>query len=343
MIDIRKRREVLMSAEINKNMKIIVTGGAGFIGSCVAGMLNKHGVESIVIVDNIGTTEKWKNVRNKKYREYVNKQIFLEKLCNGEYCEADVIIHMGACSSTTQADFDYLWQNNVEYTKTLWRYCAEHEIRFIYASSAATYGNGENGFSDDINKVKELLPLNAYGYSKQVFDQWSLKEKKKPTQYVGLKFFNVYGPNEYCKGNMASMVFHGYRQIKETGKIQLFQSNNSRYKDEAQERDFVYVKDVCKVIAYFLKHPQYNGIFNVGTGKASTFEQLATSVFLAEKRDTKIEYIPMPDKLKKNYQYHTKAEIESLRNIGYHEKFMDIFEGVEDYVENYLSKDYAIY
>ena len=225
---------------------IIVTGGAGFIGSCIVRTLNDSGIEDIVIVDNIATTDKWLNIRNKKYRKYVHKLEFLTELPSYENVTA--IIHMGAQSATTEKNFDYLWKNNFEYTKAMWNYCAEKQISFIYASSAATYGDGSEGFDDQAD-IDRLLPLNGYGYSKQLFDLWvKYQAANVPKQHVGLKFFNVYGPNEYFKGSMASMVFHGYRQIQESGRIRLFKSCNSDYADGGQLRDFVYVKDVCSVI-----------------------------------------------------------------------------------------------
>jgi len=321
---------------------IVVTGGAGFIGSCMVRTLNDMGRTDLVIVDNVAETEKWKNIRNKKYLQYVHKSQFLQALQNGEYGTISGIIHMGACSSTIQQDFDYLWENNVEYTKVLWKYCADERIPFIYASSAATYGDGEQGF-DDKSDIDLLKPLNAYGYSKQVFDQWSLKQKNTPSQYVGLKFFNVYGPNEYFKGSMASMVYHGFKQIKETGKIRLFKSENPNYPDGGQLRDFVYVKDVCDVIRFFMGHPEHSGIFNVGTGKAQSFEELASAVFYALDMMPEIEYFEMPDKLKPNYQYYTQADMEKIRGLGYDKEFCDVKQGVRDYVIEHLNKQFEIY
>lgn len=322
-------------------MSIIVTGGAGFIGSCVVRTLNEAGIEDIIIVDNIASTDKWLNMRNKKYREYVNKGEFLDRL--SQYKDVSAIIHMGAQSSTIEKDFDYLWNNNFEYTKTLWNYCAEKNISFIYASSAATYGDGSKQFNDEMD-IDELLPLNGYGYSKQLFDLWVKHQAKKfPAQYVGLKFFNVYGPNEYCKGSMASMVYHGYKQIRENGEIRLFKSCNADYKDGGQLRDFVYVKDVCKVIKWVLDNPQINGLFNVGTGKADSFENLASAVFHTLNIPVNIRYIDMPETLKEKYQYYTQATIDKLRHAGYAEKFMTVEDGVRDYVMNYLDKDFMVY
>ncbi|MCQ2359001.1 MAG: ADP-glyceromanno-heptose 6-epimerase [Phascolarctobacterium sp.] len=320
---------------------IIVTGGAGFIGSCVVRTLNDAGIKDIVIVDNIACTDKWMNMRNKKYLEYVHKSEFLEKLPT--YKNVEAIIHMGAQSATTEKDFDYLWKNNFEYTKALWNYCADKGITFIYASSAATYGDGEQGF-DDWMDIDKLMPLNGYGYSKQLFDQWVKHQAKKaPKQYVGLKFFNVYGPNEYFKGSMASMIFHGYKQIQESGKIKLFKSCNPNYADGGQLRDFVYVKDVCSVIKWFLDNKEVSGLFNVGTGSAQSFAELAEATFHALGMEPNIEYIDMPEHLKKKYQYYTQATMEKLRSVGYDKPFMNLEEGAKDYVLNHLHRDFEIY
>ncbi len=319
----------------------IVTGGAGFIGSCIVKTLNDMGIEDIIIVDNINNTDKWLNIRNKKYIEYVHKSEFFTKLKN--YEKLDVIIHMGAQSSTTERDFDYLWKNNVEYTKALWNYCAQHGVRFIYASSASTYGSGEDGF-DDRSDIDKLMPLNGYGYSKQIFDIWVKHQAKEfPKQYVGLKFFNVYGPNEYCKGNMASMVFHGFRQIESEGEIRLFRSQREGIPDGCQMRDFVYVKDICSVIMWLLAHEEVNGLFNVGTGQAQSFKELAEATFYALGKEANIRYIDMPSHLVDKYQYYTQAEMEKLRSVGYTKPFMDVKKGVTDYVQNYLDKGFRIY
>lgn len=321
---------------------VIVTGGAGFIGSCMVRTLNDMGITDIIVVDNIASTEKWMNLRNKLYTEYVNKNEFISRLLKDDFGEVSGIIHMGACSSTTETDFDYLWRNNVEYTKLLWNYCADKQIPFLYASSAATYGNGAEGFCDTMD-INTLRPLNGYGYSKQIFDIWAEKQMKKPLQYVGFKFFNVYGPNEYCKGSMASMVYHGYKQQKNSGVIKLFQSCNPKYPDGGQLRDFVYVKDVCRVIVYFMEHPEYSGLFNVGTGRAQSFAELISAVFHALNKEVCIEYIAMPEHLKEKYQYYTQADISKLRNVGYDAKFMDVESGVRDYVLKHLDKGFEIY
>lgn len=241
----------------------------------------------------------------------------------------------------------YLYDNNFKYSKKLWGYCAKKQIPFLYASSAATYGDGAEGFDDKVD-IENLRPLNAYGYSKQLFDLWvnrQLEEKKgMPSHWAGFKFFNVYGPNEYCKGFMASMIYHGYRQIEEAGIIRLFKSCNPNYGDGEQLRDFVYVKDVCNVIWSFLDGKcTVNGIFNVGTGRAQSFRELAEATFLALGLEPNIEYIDMPEPLKKKYQYYTKAEISKLRNAGYLAPFHDLESGAADYVQNYLTKDFAVY
>lgn len=320
---------------------IIVTGGAGFIGSCVVRSLNEAGRSDIVIVDNISETDKWMNMRNKKYIKYVHKSRFLEELPTYENVEA--IVHMGAQSSTTERDFDYLWENNFEYTKALWNYCAEKHISFIYASSAATYGDGSLGFNDRMD-IDKLLPLNGYGYSKQLFDMWVKHQAKSfPAQYCGLKFFNVYGPNEYFKGSMASMVFHGFNQIKETGKVKLFKSCNPNYADGGQLRDFVYVKDICKVIMWLLVNKHVSGLFNVGTGRAQSFAELAEATFHALDLEPNIEYIDMPEKLRGKYQYYTKAEMSKLYDAGYPYHFVDVENGVRDYVQSHLAQNFLTY
>lgn len=320
---------------------IIVTGGAGFIGSCLIRALNEKGIEDIVIVDNIASSEKWKNIRNKKYITYINKSEFLTKL--SDYKQAEMVIHMGACSSTTEGDFDYLWNNNVSYTKALWNFCSDNGIRFIFASSAATYGDGKFGFDDRMN-IDILMPMNGYGYSKQVFDLWVKHQaEKKPVQYVGLKFFNVYGPNEYYKGSMASMVYHGFNQIKNDGEIKLFKSYNAEYSDGAQLRDFVYVKDICSVVMWLLDNKHVNGLYNVGTGRAQSFKELAEAIFHAMGLSPRISYIEMPDNLKSRYQYYTQADISKIMEAGYGRAFMDLETGVRDYVTEFLDKEFLNY
>ena len=324
---------------------IIVTGGAGFIGSCIVRTLNDRGIKDIVVVDNIASTDKWMNLRNKSYIDYINRAEFLARL--DEFSgEVSHIIHMGACSATTERDFDFLYKNNFEYTKTLWKFCAENDAGFIYASSAATYGDGSNGF-DDKADIKRLRPLNGYGYSKQLFDLWAENElesgNKSPKQHAGFKFFNVYGPNEYFKGSMASVIFHTFNDVLKTGEKGLFKSYKDEYKDGGQLRDFVYVKDLCKVISFVIDNPQVSGLFNLGTGKARSFYDLAVATFTAMGKEPKIKFIDMPEMLREKYQYYTQAEMAKLREAGYTEPFYTLEEGAADYVQNYLMRDREIW
>ena len=321
-------------------MKVILTGGAGFIGSCMLRTLNDAGCDDVIVVDNIASTEKWRNLVNKRYIEYFNKADFLPVL--PQIKDVSAVVHLGACSATTEKDFDYLYKNNLNYSKTLWNYCAEREIPFLYASSAATYGDGSEGFDDKCD-IKKLRPLNGYGYSKQLFDLWAEKQAKRPPQHVGMKFFNVYGPNEYFKGSMASVIFHSFNTLKEYDSIKLFKSYLPEYAHGEQRRDFVYVKDICSVIKFFLEHPDKSGLFNLGTGHAQSFNDLAKAVFHALDRKVSIEYTEMPEGLRAKYQYFTEADIEKLRNAGYDAPFAALEEGAGDYVRNYLAKDCAVY
>jgi len=249
---------------------------------------------------------------------------------------------MGACSATTEKDFDFLYKNNLEYTKTLWNFCVENQISFIYASSAATYGDGTEGF-DDKEDINRLRPLNGYGYSKHLFDLWVEKQEKRPKQHVGFKFFNVYGPNEYFKGSMASVIFHSFNKIRETGEMGLFKSYKEGYEDGGQLRDFVYIKDICKVVKFVMQNEDVNGLFNLGTGQARSFYDLAAATFHAMGLEPNIKYIDMPETLRPKYQYYTQANMEKLRNAGYQEAFYSLEDGARDYVQNYLMKEYEIY
>jgi ADP-L-glycero-D-manno-heptose 6-epimerase len=322
-------------------MKCIVTGGAGFIGSCIVKELNRNGYTDIIIVDNLGITEKWKNLVDLKYRSFIHKTELRSRLTELE--DTDLVIHMGACSATTEKDADYLMDNNFIYSKVLFDWCVQNNIRIIYASSAATYGDGELGYDDDEQKIDNLNPLNMYGYTKKLFDQYVLKQKKKTPQWVGLKFFNVFGPNEYHKGRMSSVVYHAFNQITETGKMKLFRSYKPEYKDGEQMRDFIYIKDVCKVINFFIENNNVSGIFNCGTGKARTFYDLVAATFNAMKMDIKIEFIPMPDDLIEKYQYFTQSSMKKLKGAGYEKEFMTLEEGVFDYVQEHLMKNFKHY
>lgn len=315
-------------------MSVIVTGGAGFIGSCMVRMLNDMGNDDILIVDHIASTEKWRNLVGKRYRAYIPRDEFPEKLktLTGKVSQ---VIHMGACSSTTERDFDFLYRNNFEFSKELWRFCAAEQIPFFYASSAATYGAGEMGF-DDRKPIDGLRPLNGYGYSKQLFDLWVQRQKLCPAQYAGFKFFNVYGPNEYWKGSMASVIYHAFHQIRETGEVRLFRSYRQDCPDGGQKRDFVYVKDLCRVLRFFMEHREISGLFNLGTGNARTFTDLALATFRAMGEEPRLQYVEMPEQIREKYQYFTEASMDQLRQAGYGEPFFTLEDGCLDYVEQYL-------
>lgn len=317
---------------------IIVTGGAGFIGSAFVWKLNQEGIDDIVIVDQLGKDDKWKNLVSLRFEDYIHKDDFFNMLCDDAIpFKVSAIVHMGACSSTTERDADYLWKNNFLYTKTMAEWGLQRNIRFIYASSAATYGDGEKGFSDDHTNIKLLKPINMYGYSKQLFDLWVLRHKLEE-KMAGIKFFNVFGPNEYHKGDMASVVFKAFHQIKETGKVKLFKSYTRGFKDGGQMRDFVYVKDCVNVMWWLLNNRAVNGIFNLGTGKARTWNDLIKAVFTAMKKKTNIEYIEMPEALRNQYQYFTQAEMKKLKSVSCPVKFSSLEDSVHDYVTKYLQK-----
>jgi len=318
---------------------IIVTGGAGFIGSAFVWKLNQEGIEDIVVVDRLGKTDKWKNLVNLRFVNYIHKDEFYDLIYNDTLSfDVEAIIHMGACSSTTERDADYLWQNNFAYTGQLAEWALERNIRFIYASSAATYGDGKQGFSDDHSKTIELKPINMYGYSKQVFDLRVLRHSWED-KIAGIKFFNVFGPNEYHKGDMTSVIFKAFNQIKETGKVRLFKSYLPQYPDGGQMRDFVYVKDCIDVLWWLFKNQDVNGIFNLGTGKARTWNDLISAVFTAMGTRQKIEYIEMPEPIRNQYQYFTQAEMDKLHSVGCPVSFSSMEDSVRDYVVNYLQKD----
>lgn len=317
---------------------IIITGGAGFIGSAFAWRLNQEGIEDIIIVDRLGTSEKWKNLVNLQFADYIHSDRFLQMINGGDLpFEVNAVIHMGACSSTTERDAEYLWRNNFIYTRTLAEWSIERGSRFIYASSAATYGDGKQGFSDNLSEIKMLKPINMYGYSKQAFDLWVLKHQLEK-KLAGLKFFNVFGPNEYHKGEMTSVIFKAFHQIQKTGKVRLFKSYLSEYPDGGQMRDFVYVKDCVNALWWFLHNPCANGIFNLGTGKARTWNDLINAVFTAMGKPANIEYVEMPDSIRNQYQYFTCAQLDNLKSAGCLINFSSLEDSVRDYVVNYLQK-----
>ena len=318
---------------------IIITGGAGFIGSAIAAALNKRGVFDILIVDQLGQDEKWKNLRRLRYAEYMELDDFNEAAADMERSwNVEAIFHMGACSDTAETDATYLVKNNYEFSKLLCGWALEIGARFIYASSAATYGDGSQGFTDQEEHLERLRPLNMYGYSKQMLDLW-IKNQGLLDEVVGLKYFNVFGPNEYHKGNMRSFVHKGFEQIRETGKVQLFKSHRPDYEDGRQARDFLYIKDAVEMTLFFAEHPEANGIFNIGSGQARSWNDLARAIFEAMGKPVNIEYIPMPESLREKYQYFTQADIAKLRAAGCKNKITPLETAVKDYVQQYLMKD----
>jgi len=320
---------------------IIVTGGAGFIGSAMVWKLNQEGIDDIIIVDRLGETHKWRNLVNRRYADFLHKDVFLQMILDDRVpFSVDKIVHMGACSATTERDADYLMDNNFHYTCHVAKWAMKHGVRLIYASSAATYGNGEEGFDDREEQINSLRPINMYGYSKQLFDQWCLRHGLQ-TQIAGIKFFNVFGPNEYHKGDMSSVVYKSYYQIREKGAVDLFQSHRQDYGDGEQRRDFVYVKDCVNVLWWLLEHGEVNGIFNLGTGQSRTWNDLIGAVFSALVRTPQINYIPMPEQLRSQYQYYTEARMDKLAQRGCPVSFPPLEESVRDYVVNYLDRGQA--
>ena len=319
---------------------ILITGGAGFIGSVLAKTLNILGHTDLVIVDKLEDSTKWKNLRGVKYLEYIHA----DELFNGDYddtiADTDLIFQMGACSSTTEKNMDFLMKNNVAYTQALFRFAATKNIPFIYASSAATYGDGNLGYSDDHAKIAGLLPLNPYGYSKQLVDEWILKEEKKPDHWFGLKFFNVFGPNEYHKEDMRSLVQKSFEQISTGASVKLFKSHRPDFKDGQQLRDFIYVKDVVRAMIELADPDKahHSGVYNLGTGKARSFHDLVQATFKAMNVTPKIEFIDMPETIRNQYQYYTCAEMDKLHKAIPGFEFMSLEDAIFDYVQNYLVK-----
>ncbi len=319
---------------------IILTGGGGMIGSMIAWHLNTQmNFDDFVIVDDLINEQQENNFNKRKFIEYIAKDD-LEKYLNDKK-NVSAVIHMGAISATTESNFNRLLQSNIRFSQALWHWCAENKVPFIYASSAATYGDGSVGYDDNESELDKLSPLNAYGYSKHFFDRWVQLELSKnqptPPQWCGLKFFNVYGPNEYHKGRMASVVFHSFNQFKETNQIKLFKSEHPSYADGMQVRDFIYVKDAVKIIIFFLNNNNFSGLYNAGTGNAETFKALAEAVLINTKgQPDDIKYIEMPNDLKGKYQYYTQATMNKINSIGFNDNFMNLKEGVTDYLESYL-------
>jgi ADP-L-glycero-D-manno-heptose 6-epimerase len=318
---------------------IVVTGGAGFIGSALIAALNKRKIKDILVVDRLGSDQRWKNLRGLSYADYIDKEDFIEAVRgNSLRWKAKAVFHLGACSDTTEEDASYLVKNNYQYTKHLAQWASNACIQFIYASSAATYGDGSEGFKDDIENIESLRPLNMYGYSKHLFDQWAEKAGLLET-IAGLKYFNVFGPNEYHKGSMRSFPLKAYEQINATGKVQLFKSYNQDYADGEQVRDFIYVKDAVDMTLYFLDNPSLTGLFNIGSAVPRNWNDLARATFAAMGKKPNIEYIEMPEAIRNQYQYYTCADITKLRKAGYTRQTAALEESITDYIQNYLQKE----
>lgn len=317
---------------------IVITGATGFIGSVLVGRLNREGYGNLILIDDFNDLNKSKNLEGKSYIKKVHRDDFFQWF-DDYYFNVDFVLHIGARTDTTEFNSEIFDVLNVEYSKQVWQRCSKYQIPMIYASSAATYGLGELGFNDNHKIVDSLKPLNPYGESKNEFDSWVLKQKKTPLFWAGLKFFNVYGPNEYHKDRMASVIIHAYGQIKKTGQVNLFRSHNPKFKDGEQLRDFIYVKDVVDVIYFMMKGNPESGIYNLGTGTARTFLDLANATFAALQLDSKIEFIDTPEDIRDKYQYFTEAVMDKLRNSGYDKPFTSLEAGINDYVVNYLSND----
>lgn len=317
----------------------IVTGGAGFIGSAFIWKLNQMGIDDIIVVDELGKSNKWNNLKYLKFSDFIHKDDLLMLVqSNSLPTDIEAVIHLGACSSTTETDADYFMKNNFQYSKTLAEWSLMHRIRFLYASSAATYGNGSHGFSDNEDQIQTLEPLNIYGYSKHLFDLWLLKNRLM-SHVVGFKFFNVFGPNEYHKGDMASIVYKAYHQIKKSGHVKLFKSYRTEYADGAQMRDFLYIKDCVDMMWAVLINKNVVGIYNIGSAHARTWNDLAKSIFESLNIETQIEYIEMPINIREQYQYYTQADMQKLEKAGCLFQWGSLEKSVDDYVTQYLEKE----
>lgn len=316
---------------------IIVTGAAGFIGSNLVSKLNAEGFKDIVVVDDFSNEEKNKNLEGKTFSAKVHRNEFIDWI-DDNHRFIQFIFHIGARTDTTEFDVKVFDKLNLNYTKAVWNACVEYGLPLVYASSAATYGMGEHGYKDSHAVVEKLKPLNPYGESKNDFDKWALKQDKQPYFWAGLKFFNVYGPNEYHKGRMASVIMHAYNQISKTGGMKLFRSHKPDYKDGEQIRDFVYVKDVVNVMYFLMNYRKESGLYNLGTGKARTFLDLTRATFKAMNVKENISFIDTPEDIRNKYQYFTQAEMDKLKSIGYTKEFRTLEAGVSDYVKNYLAE-----
>ncbi len=318
--------------------RIVVTGAAGFIGRNVVAELNARGRDDLILVDRLGTENKWKQLLGLGFEDLIDPDEYLERVLDRKAPAVDAVIHLGACSATTERDVDFLLRNNYRYTRALCEHCLETGARFVYASSAATYGDGAQGYSDDDMLTPKLRPLNPYGYSKHIFDLWALRHGLFD-RIVGLKYFNVFGPYEDHKGDMRSVVQKSFHQIRETGKVSLFRSHRADYGDGEQKRDFIYVRDAVDVTLHFIEHRDRGGLLNCGTGQARTWKDLALAVFAAMGREPRIEFIDMPEALRGKYQYFTQADVAKLRKAGYTRPFTTLEESVRDYVHRHLAHE----
>ena len=314
---------------------ILLTGAAGFIGSYLLGFLNSKGYNNITIVDDFSDQDKRPNYVEKQFAATVEREQLFAWLEKTHY-KPSIVLHLGARTDTTEFDYSIHERLNVEYSKKIWTYCADNAIPLIYASSAATYGGGEYGYKDSHELVDKFKPLNPYGVSKNEFDKWALQQETTPPFWAGLKFFNVYGPNEYHKGRMASVILHAYNQLKNSGKVNLFRSHRPDFKDGEQLRDFIYVKDVVEVCYWLMQHQPASGLYNIGTGRARTFNDQVTSIFKSLKLEPRIEYIDTPMDIRDKYQYFTEADMDKLKAAGYPGNFTSLEDGVSDYVKNFL-------
>ena len=314
---------------------IIVTGAAGFIGSVLVGKLNSLDKSNLILVDDFSNDEKNKNLYNKQFTQQIDRSEFIDWFMKNAESVSE-FYHIGARTDTTEFNVEIFNELNLNYTKDLWNICTDNSIPFVYASSAATYGMGEFGFEDNHDIIDDLVPLNPYGESKNDFDKWALKQKSHPPFWAGFKFFNVYGPNEFHKSRMASVIFHAVNQISVTNGMKLFKSHNPKYKDGEQLRDFVYVKDVVEVLTFMMESKKKSGIYNLGSGKARTFKDLVEATFSAMNIKSNISYIATPIDLRDKYQYFTEADMQKLKTVGYKKTFTNLEDGVKDYVQNYL-------
>lgn len=317
------------------NDVIAVTGSAGFIGSYLVGCLNRLGFDQLILVDDFANEQKAKNLEGKKYLHKVHREQFFD-WCKSHPGTIKYIFHLGARTDTREMDYEVLKKWNVDYSKSIWDICIREHIPLVYASSAATYGNGEHGYADSNEIVSRLNPLNPYGRSKNDFDIWALQQQQTPPSWAGVKFFNVYGPNEYHKGRMASVILHAYHQVNTNGSVTLFRSHNPKYKDGEQLRDFVYVKDVVNMCIWLMEHQHANGLYNAGTGHARTFKDLVKAIFNTLSLPEHIEYIDTPEDIRDKYQYYTEADMNKLKQAGYNTPIYSLEEGVKEYINDYL-------